>query len=153
MQYTKLMLVLVGFATTLCAADPFAGTWKMNPSKSKYTTGTAPKEQTLTIAETGSDLNVKVMGTAADGAKISYGYTIPATGGTGKLIGPAPYDGVTGKRMGPNEREMSYMKGGKIVYTAHSKVATDGKSVTVNAKGVNSLGQTIDATVVYDKQK
>ena len=47
--------------------------------------GTAPKEQTLTIAETGSDLNVKVMGTAADGAKISYNYTVPAGGGTGKL--------------------------------------------------------------------
>jgi hypothetical protein len=60
MRYTKLMLVLLGLAATLCAADPFAVTWKMNPTKTKYKVGTAPKEQTVTITEAGSDLNVKV---------------------------------------------------------------------------------------------
>ena len=68
MRYTKLVLALLGFAATLCAADPFVGTWKMNPAKTKYKAGTAPKEQTVTITEAGSDLNVKVAGTAADGA-------------------------------------------------------------------------------------
>ena len=67
MRYTKLMLVLLGFAATLCAADPFVGTWKMNPAKTKYKAGTAPKEQTVTITEAGTDLNVSVAGTAADG--------------------------------------------------------------------------------------
>jgi hypothetical protein len=45
MRYTKLMLALLGFAATLCAADPFVGTWKMNPAKTKYKAGTAPKER------------------------------------------------------------------------------------------------------------
>jgi len=153
MRYTKLVLALLGFAATLCAADPFVGTWKMNPAKTKYKAGTAPKEQTVTISEAGSEMTVKVVGTTADGAKISVAYSLPSAGGVGKIIESSSYDGITGKRMGPTEREMSYMKGGKTVYTAHSKVAADGNSLTVMAKGVNSVGQTVDATVVYDKAK
>jgi hypothetical protein len=153
MRYTKLMLVLLGFAATLFAADPFVGTWKMNPAKTKYKVGTAPKEQTVTITEAGSDLNVKVAGTAADGGKISVNYTVPSSGGAGKMVEPSSYDGISAKRMGANERVMSYMKGGKVVYTAHSKLSTDGNSLSVSAKGVNPSGQTVDANVVYDKQK
>jgi hypothetical protein len=48
---------------------------------------------------------------------------------------------------------MSYMRGGKTVYTAHSKVSADGNSLAVSSKGVNPLGQNVDATVAYDKQK
>src|SRR3954454_12796043 len=122
MRYTKLMLGLAAFSATLFAADPFAGTLKMNPAKTKYTVGTAPKEQTVTITEAGSDLNVKIAGTAADGSKISVNYTVPAAGGTGKILEASAYDGISSKRIGPNEREMTYMKGGKGVYTAHSKI-------------------------------
>jgi hypothetical protein len=153
MRYTKLMLVLLGFAAALYAADPFAGTWKMNPTKTKYKVGTAPKEQTVTITEAGGDLDVKVAGTAADGSKISVSYTIPSAGGTGKILESSSYDGISGKRIGPNEREVSYMKGGKAVYTTHSKVSTDGNSLSVSSKGVNPLGQTVAANVAYDKQK
>jgi len=70
MRYTKLMLVLLGFAATLCAADPFVGTWKMNPAKRRsIRPGTAPKQQTVTIAEAGSDLSVKVAGPRRMGAR------------------------------------------------------------------------------------
>jgi len=153
MRYTRLMLVLVTFAATVSAADPFAGTWKMNAAKTKYKTGTPPKEQTVTIMEMGSDLNVKVAGTAADGSKISMNYTIPATGGIGKIVESSSYDGVSGKRIGPNERVVSYLKGGKAVYTTHSKVSADGNSLSVSAKGVNPVGQAVDATSAYDKEK
>lgn len=152
MRYTRLMFVLLAFGATLCAADPFVGTWKMNPAKSKYKVGTAPKEQTVTITEAGSDISVKVSGTAADGSKISVGYSIPSAGGAGKMESTA-YDGVSSKRISATEREMSYMKGGKSVYTAHSKLSTDGNSLTVAAKGLGAMGQPVDANVVYDKQK
>jgi hypothetical protein len=151
MRYTKLILMLLGFAAVLCAADPYVGTWKMNLAKTKYKAGTEPKEQTITITEAGSDMTVAVAGTAADGSKIALSYTIPATGGPGKIQSSA-YDGISSKRIGPSEREVMYMKGGKTVYTAHSKVSADGNSITVHSKGVNALGQTVDATAFYDKQ-
>jgi hypothetical protein len=153
MRYAKFTFVLLGFAATLSAADPFAGTWKMNPAKTKYRVGKAPKEQAITITEAGSDLNVKIEGIAADGSKISFGYTIPAAGGKGNVVVALPfYDGVSGKRVGPNERVVSYMKGGKAVYTAHSKVSADGSTLSVSSKGLSASGQTVDSTAFYNKQ-
>ena len=51
MRYAKLVFVLLAVAGALVAADPFVGTWKVNPTKSKFKTSAAPKEQTATISE------------------------------------------------------------------------------------------------------
>jgi len=134
------------------AGDPFIGTWKMNPAKTKHTVGTAPKEQICTIVQAGSDQNMKVAGIAADGTKTLIRYMISPTGGTGKMLESSLYDGVFGKRIGPNEWEMSYTNGGKAVYTARSRVSSDGLTLTVDSKGVNALGQTVEASFVYDKK-
>ena len=151
MRYVKLAFTLLGLAAVLIAAEPFAGTWKLNLEKSKYKTGTPPKEQTITIAKSGSDLDVRISGTAADGSAIMSHYTVPAQGGEGKII-EAPYEAVSGKRMGPNEREITYSKGGKAVLTARSRVSADGKTVTVIVKGTDAQDKPVDAVVVYDKQ-
>src|SRR6266705_4685017 len=111
MRFAKLASALLGFAALLMAADPFAGTWSLNTAKTKYKTGAPAKEQTLTITETGSDLDVTIKGTAADGAAISSHYTVPAKGGEGKIV-ESPYDAVSGKRPSANQREISYSKGG-----------------------------------------
>ena len=153
MRYTKLMLALLGFAATLCAADPSVGTWNMNISKTVFKNGTSPFRQSVFITETGSNLNVKVAGTAVNGRKISVSYTIPAAGGAGKMAESSEYDGVSAKRIGPNELDISYMKGGKAIYTAHTTVSTDGNTLTVATQGVNPLGDTVEGTIVYNKQK
>ena len=150
MRYAKLAFALLGLAALLIAAEPFAGTWKLNSAKTKYKTGAPPKEQTATIAEAGSDLDVTISGTAADSSAIMSHYTVPAQGGEGKII-QSPWDAVSGKRMGPNEREVQYSKGGKVVLTTHSKISADGKTLTVNVKGTDMQGKPVDGAVVYDK--
>jgi hypothetical protein len=125
----------------------------MNPNKTVFKNGTSPFRQTVTITETGSNLNVKVAGTAVNGMKISVSYTVPAAGGTGKIVESSEYDGASAKRIGPNELDISFMKGGKAIYTAHTVVSTDGSTLTVATQGVNPLGDTVEGTVVYEKQK
>jgi hypothetical protein len=80
MRCAKLAVAFLAITVTLCAADPFAGTWQFNRAKSKYKTGQPPKEQTVTIVEAGSDLDVTIKGTAADGSPIATHYTMPAAG-------------------------------------------------------------------------
>ena len=151
MRYAKLAFALLGLAALLIAADPFAGTWKLNSAKSKYTTGSPPKEQTVTIAESGSDLDVTVSGTAADGSAIMSHFTVPAKGGEGKII-QSPYEAVSGKRMGANQLDITFNKGGKVALTVHSGVSADGKTRMINMKGTDTQGKSVDAVVVYDKQ-
>ncbi len=151
MRYAKVAFALMAIAATLFAAEPFSGTWKVDSAKSRYKTGQPPKEQTVTIAEAGSDLDVTIKGTAADGTPISSHYTVPAAGGEGKVI-ESPFDAISGKRMGPNQREISYSKGGKVVLTVRTRVSGDGKTMTATVKGTDPQGKPVDGVVVYEKQ-
>jgi hypothetical protein len=151
MRYTRLVFVLVAFAATLIAADPFTGTWKLNSAKTKYKTGMPPKEQTVTFSEEGSDLHVVVTGTSSDGKPISTHFSVPAAGGTGKII-ESPYEAVSSKNISANERETDFSKGGKVVYTAKAKRSANGKTLTVTVKGTNPTGQSVAGANVYDKQ-
>jgi hypothetical protein len=150
MRFAKLVFMFLAVAVALIAADPFVGTWIVNPAKSKFKTGAAPKEQTVTISESGGDLDIAVKGTSADGTPISIHYTIPSGGGSGKVI-ESSYDAIAGKRENANERETTYSKGGKVIYTTHAKLAKDGKTLTVHAKGTNPAGQMVDGTYTYDR--
>jgi hypothetical protein len=138
-------------ATTLAAADPSAGTWKLNPAKSKYKTGAPAKAQTVVIAEKGGDLDVQVTGTAADSSAIASHYTVPIKGGEGKII-QSPFESVASKRVSDTERVIQYGKGGKTVYTASPKVSADGKTLMVPVKGTDGTGKPVEGTAVFEKQ-
>lgn len=67
MRYTKLVLMLLGLAAVLVAADSFVGTWTLNPATAKFKTGVPPKDQTVTISEEGGNLHVVIKGTSSGG--------------------------------------------------------------------------------------
>jgi hypothetical protein len=113
----KFVFLLIAIAATLCAADPYVGTWKMNVPLSKYEGGARPREQTVTITKVGTDLDHRVAETAADGSKISAWFTIPFTDGSERVIESATYDGVSVKWNSASQREVIYRKGGNIVNT------------------------------------
>ena len=58
-KFTRFTLVLgvgvlaVAALATAQAKDPFVGTWTMNPAKSKYSPGPAPKSATSTYEAAG----------------------------------------------------------------------------------------------------
>jgi hypothetical protein len=101
----KRALIIVGLLLLVLAAgngisaqsDPFNGTWKLNPSKSKYTTGAPPKEMTFTISTVGDLTQVEGTGKAKDDSPVQFKYATPLKGGTGKFITDVPpdYDGVS----------------------------------------------------------
>jgi hypothetical protein len=153
MKHTKLVFALLAFATTLLAADPFVGTWKMIPEKAKAKEGKAPKEQTIVATESGKDLSLKVTGVASDGSPTMLAFTFPVAGGEGKVIQASGYDGVASKVHSAKERETMFKKGGQTVYTVHTKIAGDGMSLVTNGKGINPIGQKVEIEMFYEKQK
>ena len=103
------------------------------------------------ITEADSNLDVTIKGTAQDGTPISSHYTVPAQGGEGKIM-ESPYEAVSGKRMGPRQREIMYSKGGKVVLTVRTRVSADDKTMTATVKGTDTPPPPVDGTAVYEKQ-
>ncbi len=145
------LLTLLVVTTPLFAADPFAGTWTLNPAKAKYTTGTPAKNITLVIEEQGPNLQVTATGTNSDGSPVSVKYTVPVSGGKG-TVQKGDFDGITSKQISANVRENSYTKGGKEIRSRHFVISKDGKTMTSKVKGTNPNGSPVDGTDVYDKQ-
>jgi hypothetical protein len=145
-------LVLFALATPLLAKDPFAGTWKLNSEKTKYTSGTPAKEVILVIEET-QDNNVQVTATGvnADGSPISGKYTYPLKGGTGAVT-TGDFDSIVVKMTGTHTRELQYLKGGKAIRTRHLVVSEDGKTMHSTVKGTNNVGKNVAGTDFFDRQ-
>jgi hypothetical protein len=66
--------------------------------------------------------------------------------------GAPDYDMTSAKRVNANTIEFTRKKAGKVVQTATSVVAADGKTRTVTVSGVNAAGQKLNYTALYAKK-
>ena len=151
-------VVVVGFALSVSPAlgqsqDPWIGTWRLNPEKSKYNPGLGPKSSTLTMV-------------AADGGVKQIVETVPGT------FGLPTRSEVTVRfngqdlpvRGNPNADTSAYTKvdgrtyvviskkAGKVTVTSQVVISADGKTRTVIQTGTNALRQKVNNTIVYDRQ-
>jgi hypothetical protein len=145
------VIAMLAVAMPLFAADPFVGTWKLDPAKSKYTAGSAPKDVTIVIEEQGDSYQIAATGTYADGSPISVKYTIPKAGGTG-TVQEGPFDGVTSKRVSARVRENTYTKNGRETVSRRVVVSRDGKTLTNTVKGTDPQGKPLAGFDIFNKQ-
>jgi hypothetical protein len=146
--------VLAG-SILLAQGNPFLGTWKLNVAKSKYNPGPAPKSLTRTTEVQGSGEKVTNEGTAADGSRISYSYTLNYDGKDSPISGtgtPSGGDAMNTKRIDSNTTEGTTKKAGNVLTTSRLVVSKDGKVLTLTAKGPNAKGQAVSNVLVFDKQ-
>ncbi len=145
------VMAVVASDVLLAQSNPFVGTWKLNPVKSKVTSGASPKEETLTVQMVGDQDQVTANGTAADGSPISIKYETPDKGGAGKFLA-GPYDGASGKIINDNTREVTFMKGGKEMVHFQGVVSKDGKTMRVTGEGTDAQGKPVSGVEVFEKQ-
>src|ERR1700694_2686145 len=145
-KFMGIFLPLV-FAGALLAQDPFAGTWKLDPSQSSGSG--IPQDETVVILDTGNTVHVTVSGTDADGMPIAITYVLPMAGGDGQ-ISQGPYDAVSDTRVDGNTRDVTYGKKGKRS-KHHQVVSKDGKTMKVTTSGQDAQGNNINSTEVYHK--
>jgi hypothetical protein len=151
MRKIMYVIAMLAVAIPLFAADPFLGTWKLDPAKSKYTAGSAPKDVTLVVEEQADNYQVTATGTYADGSPISVKYTIPKGGGTG-TVQDGPFDAVTSKRVSARVRENTYTKNGKETMSRRVVVSRDGKALRNTVKGTGPQGTPVAGVDVFNKQ-
>jgi hypothetical protein len=139
-------------ASGLWAASPFAGTWKLDPAKTKYTAGAPPQDETLVIAAGSDDrATITVTGTTASGRPISIRYSVPDKGGAAQ-IEESPCDGLTMTRISENVSDSVCIRGGKQIATRHTVISEDGKTMRATVDGIDPLGRRVSGVEVYEKQ-
>ena len=152
MRYLKLVFALFGLAATLVAADPSAGTWKLNTAKSKYSPGPTPTSATVTYEETADGIKRKGENVLPDGSKTSFEYTAKYDGKDYPVTGSDLFDTIALKRVNDHTVESTLKKSGKVMTTSRRVVSKDGKTMTLNITGTNAKGQKVKNTAVYEKQ-
>ena len=133
-------------------ADSFMGTWVLNVEKSRYSPGPPPKTQTLIYEAAGEGVKVTAKGIDAAGNTTSTTYTANYDGQDYKVSGNRDWDMISLKRVNPHTVEFTRKKAGKIVQTGSNVVSKDGKTRTITATGIDSLGRRIRTVGVYERK-
>jgi hypothetical protein len=149
---TVLLLVGLALAVTATAADQHSGTWKMNPAKSKYSPGPAPKSTTVKVEADEQGVKIDAEITNADGSPIHVQYDAKFDGKDYPVTGIPYADAVSVKRIDANTIEATMKKGGQVTMTVTTKVSKDGKTRTSTFKGKDAEGRDVLNVVVSDKQ-
>jgi|SRR5580704_1538167 hypothetical protein len=147
-------MLLVAFALNVAAAAPdqHSGTWKLNPDKSSYSPGPAPKSNTVTINSDADSIKLSSDGIDAKGNPTHVEYTAKYDGKDYPITGVPNVDTVALERPDANTIRSTMKKGDLVVMTVTSVISKDGKTRTSTFKGKNAEGQDINNVVVYDKQ-
>lgn len=154
MKKVALVLLVALMATVqMHAADPWAGTWKFNPAKSKSTTANPLKSRTDTF-EVLADGSIKFSRTEvrADGTTYKGGSTYKMDGKEYKATG-LQWDTIVVKRLSDTSYQtVTTKKGGPYNQTTTNVFSANGKTKTATTKGTDSNGKQIESTYIYEKQ-
>ena len=154
MKSLILAVALVAVPYAASAADPFVGTYKLNPAKSATTGGQTPPDLTLTISEDGNNLRIATSGKTATGTPITADVLVlPKAGGTIKPpAGEADYDSTLVSRKDPNTIDMLASLKGKERTRVKLSLSRDGKTLTRSFTSTNAQGRPVSGTTMFDRQ-
>ncbi len=134
------------------AAEKWIGTWKLDPAKSKFSPGPAPKSLTLTFAATPDGIKFSSDGVDAEGKATHSEYVSKFDGKDVPYMGNPNADTASPKKADDSSYENPWKKDGKVTMTSHAVVSKDGKTLTIHQTGKSAKGETVDTTGVFVKQ-
>jgi hypothetical protein len=144
--------VIVLSSSVALAAENWLGTWKLNATKSKFSPGPAPKSLTLKFESTADGIKLTSDGVNSEGNPTHGEYVSKFDGKDVPWTGNPDADTASAKKIDDNSYENIWKKDGKTTIKAKAVVSKDGATFTTFHKGTNAKGQTVNNTVVYDRQ-
>jgi hypothetical protein len=148
--------ILMVFTSLVLLADGpskgMLGSWKLDPAKSKYSPGPAPKSQMAKLEEAEGGLKVVSDRVDADGKTTHFEYTAKLDGKDYPVKGDPGRDAVSVKKIDDYTLEITNKKAGKVTTTIRAVYAKDGKSRTETATGVDGQGRKVENVTQWSKQ-
>jgi hypothetical protein len=142
-----LLLAVFGFISLAWAADPFVGTWKMNPAKSKFTNMTL---KSYTITQDNQNKIVQDM-VDVDGKITHRAWTAKYDGKDCPVSAPDA-DAISLKKPNPSTIEYVVKLKGKEVWSGRVVMSNDGKSYIDAGGGKDERGQAYTYSILMEKQ-
>jgi hypothetical protein len=157
---SRLWFVLSGTSLLLTAlacteyrvADPLIGTWKLNPGRSRFNPGPAPKSITVTYAPAAQGLHVVSVLVTPDDATARTEYTADYDGKDYPIQGVPQVETVSVRRIDALTSERIDKRAGKQVQSYTRQVYADGRTLIVTQKGTDATGSPVDNVMVFDKE-
>lgn len=149
---TTFLLVVLALHVPAVAADQLSGTWKMNPAKSNYSPGPAPKSVTVKLDADENSIKMISVGTDAEGSPTNIEYSAKFDGKDYPITGVPNADTISVERIDASTFQTTAKKAGQVVMTVRSAISKDGKTRTSTFKGKDAQGRDVNNVVVYDKQ-
>ncbi len=125
----------------------FAGTWKLNVEKSKFSPGPGPKSETVVIAESGE---TKVQDVGSDGKEFTWSFT-PSGNAAVPIQG---MDGATvaEKRVNDHINEHTWNRP-DFKGMGRAVLAKNGQTVTYTMNGNDAAGKPVHNLMVYEREQ
>ena len=148
---TVVALMLCFAAGAVCFADsPQMGTWKLNESKSEFSSKARTNMVTYTDAK-GDMVKVDVEGVDKEGKPVHWTWVGKFDGKSYKLENNPIADMAAYKMMNDHRNDITMTKDGNTVMMITVKVAKDGKSRTVTSTSLDTGGKKTTDKAFYDK--
>src|SRR5262249_44033480 len=143
----------VGLASSINAQAPkgLVGTWKLNPAKSKFSPGPAPKSMTITYAAAADGLKISVDLTPPTGNAQHWEMTGNYDGKDYPVAGNPDADTISMKKVDDQHGESTFKKGGKVMATNSRVLSADGKTLTITSKGTTADGKPRHDVQVFER--
>jgi len=152
MRTIALTLASSVLAGTVClAADPHAGTWKLNEAKSKITPRTLKNTQVVYSSMFGQ-VKIKADGVDASGKPLHVEWSGKIDGKDYPVSGDPNSDTRSYTKVNERTLTTANKKNGKVRVTGQVVISPDGKSRTVTLSGTSPQGKKFTNVAVYDKQ-
>jgi hypothetical protein len=153
MKALALALTLIAVPSAASAADPFVGTFTLNPAKSSTSGGQMPPDLTLTISEDKANLLIETSGTTNGSPITADVLVLPKAGGTIKAPdGQKNYDSTVVSRKDANTINMSALLQGKERTRVTLALSRDGKTLTRSFTSTNAQGKPVTGTSVLERR-
>ncbi len=142
----RLLLAVFGLACALWAADPFVGTWKMNPAKSR-------QEGSFTMKVEGQDNGIKAVEdlAPANGHSVQRMWAAKYDGRYYPVQGDPTMDAISLMKINPNTINYVVKKSGKQYASGKWVVSKDGKTSTDTGSAIQN-GQVITYNIFLEKK-
>jgi hypothetical protein len=132
--------------------DHVFGTWILNPAKSKFSPGPAPKSQKRTYEAHPEGVRATIETVHADGHTTSTQYVANYDAVEYPVTGNPNSDAIALKKINNYTAEATLSHAGRVMATARRVISSDGKTMTITYQGMWA-GQPSNNVAVYEKQE